>query len=179
MGALTTALTLASMAVQGVGQIQRGRAEARAARQNRRFAEMEAQDVLARSNEDVAAYQRELRQVTGQQRVALGAQGIDVTQGTATEIARQTAAIGEMDVATIRRNAQRQAWGIRTQADINYRAGMAQAQATGMQAAGTLLQAAGTGWDIYRRRTPASPQARIPAGTTVMRNPLSLPPGAV
>lgn len=179
MGALTTALTIASMAAQGASQIQQQRAEARAARQNRRFAEMQAQDVLARSNEDVAAYQRELGQVTGQQRVAFGAQNIDVTQGTAADIARQTAAIGEMDIATIRRNAQRQAWGIRTQADINFRAGMAQSRATGIQAAGTLLQAAGTGWDAYKRRTLAVQQPKVPAGRMVMRDPLSLPAGAI
>lgn len=176
MGVVTAAL-VASSVLQGAGQIQQSRAQARAARENRRFGEMMAADVETRGQEEIQAYQRQLSQVTGQQRVGLAAQNIDLTQGTAAQIAQQTARIGEQDVATIRRNIEREAWGIRTQANINYRAGMAQSQASAFQAAGTLLGAAGQGWEAYRMRPAAAP--RMPSGQTVMRNPLLNPVGSV
>jgi len=173
MGAITTAVTLA---LQGGSMIAQSRAQARSARANRQFAQMAEQDVMTRGNEEVLAYQRELSQVTGQQRVGLAAQNIDLTQGTAAEIARQTQQIGQQDIATIRRNIEREAWGIRTQANINYRAGMAQSQASALGAAGTLLSAAGSGWSSYQgSRSPAN---TIPAGRTIMRSPLMMPAGA-
>ncbi len=178
MGAITTAIIAASsLALQGGSMIAQSQAQARAARANRRFTNQSAEDVIERGGEEVAAYQRELSQVTGQQRVGLAAQGIDLSQGTAAEIARQTRAIGEQDVATIRRNIEREAWGIRTQANINYRAGMAQSQASAFGAAGTLLSAAGSGWSAYQSRRAPTPAA-IPAGQTVMRNPLTIPAGS-
>jgi hypothetical protein len=99
---------------------------------------------MTRGEEEVSAYQRELSQVQGQQRVGLAAQNIDLTQGTAAEIARQTAQIGQQDIATIRRNIEREAWGIRTQANINYRAGMAQSRASTFEALGSFAQAGAT-----------------------------------
>ena len=138
MGAIATAVALT---MSGIGKIQQSRAQARAARENRRFGEMMAADVETRGQEEIQAYQRQLSQVTGQQRVGLAAQNIDLTQGTAAQIAEQTARIGEQDVATIRRNIEREAWGIRTQSDINYRAGMAQSRASAFEALGTFAEA--------------------------------------
>lgn len=138
MGFVTAAI-LASTALSAGSQIQQGRAQARAARQNLQFSEQAAADVMERGQEDIATYRRQLSQVQGQQRVGLAAQGIDLTQGTAAQIAQQTQKIGEMDIGTIRRNIEREAWGIRTQANINYRAGMAQSQASMFGAGATLI----------------------------------------
>lgn len=174
MAALATAVMLT---LQTGSMIAQSRAQARAARANRRFAEMAATDVEARGREEVTAFERQLSQLQGSQRVAGAAQGLDLTQGTMAEIARQTQAIGAEDVRRLQENVRREAWGIRTQADINYRAGMAQAQATGLAAAGTLIGAAGSGWEWYKGRTPA-PGRVIPTGSTVMRNPLTIPAGS-
>ncbi len=159
MGALTAAI----MTIQAVSQIAQSQAQARAARANRRFAEMSATDVEARGREEVTAFERQLSQLQGSQRVAGAAQGLDLTQGTMAEIARQTQAIGAEDVRRLQENVRREAWGIRTQANINYRAGMAQAQATGLAAVGTLVGAAGSGWEWYKGRTPA-PELSKPLG---------------
>lgn len=177
---LVTAAVLASTALTAYGQYGQSRAQKKAATANLQYAEMAAEDVEARGREEIAAYQRQLSQVTGQQRVGLAAQGIDLTQGTAAEIARQTADIGSRDIAMIRRNIEREAWGIRTTGDINYRTGIAQAQASMFQAAGTLIGAAGRGWEAYSAGRPpkAQPGYVIPAGQTVMRNPLTLPAGS-
>lgn len=150
---LVTAAVLASTALTAYGQVRQGQAQAQAARANRKYAEMAAQDVEVRGKEEIASYQRQLSQVSGQQRVGLAAQGIDLSQGTAAEIARQTADIGSRDIATIRRNIEREAWGIRTTGDINYRTGMAQSQASMFQAAGTLIGGpSGGGWAQFVRR---------------------------
>lgn len=152
MAALTaTVLSAAALGLNVAGQVQQSRAQARATRANRLSSELAAQDVETRGQQDIVDYQRQLRQVTGQQRVALGAQNIDVTQGTAAQIARQTQAIGEQDIATIRKNIEREAWGIRTTGNINYRTGMAQSQASMLGAAGTLITGAASGWQQYQQ----------------------------
>jgi len=179
MAALTaTVLSIAGLGLGIAGQVQQSRAQARAASANRRYAEMAAEDAEQRGEQEIVAYQRQLRQVTGQQRVGLAAQNIDLTQGTAAQISEQTRRIGEQDIATIRRNIEREAWGIRTTGDINYRTGMAQSQASMFGAAGTLITAAGDGWRMYQqgRGGPAA-QPNIPTGQTVMRNPLAPLPG--
>jgi len=162
MGALA-ALVALQTAAKFTSQVAQSRAQARAARANRRFAEMAATDVKARGREEVTTLERQLSQLQGSQRVAGAAQGLDLTQGTMAEIARQTQAIGAEDVRRLQENVRREAWGIRTQADINYRAGMAQAQATGLAAAGTLIGAAGSGWEWYKGRTSA-PELSKPLG---------------
>lgn len=96
----------------------------RAAGANRRFARQQARDVLDRGEEDVVAYRRDLAQLLGAQRLGAAAQGIDVNQGSAAQIRQQTETFGEQDVEMIRENARRQAWGIRTQANLDYRAGI-------------------------------------------------------
>jgi len=177
MGALTNAVLLT---LQAGSMISQSRAQAQAARENRRFAEMAATDVEARGRQEVSAFERQLSQLQGSQRVAGAAQGLDLTQGTMAQIASQTQAIGAEDVRRLQENVRREAWGIRTQANINYRAGMAQAQSTGLEAAGTLLRAGRSGWDWYtnRNRNPSLGPA-IPSGATVMRNPLNTPAGSV
>ena len=177
MGALTTAITLA---IQAGSMISQSQAQARAARANRRSAEMAAQDVQARGQQEVSDYQRQLRGLQGSQRVAGAAQGLALTQGTMAEIAGQTSTIGTEDIRRLQENIRREAWGIRTQANINYRAGMAQARATGLEAAGTLLRAGGSGWEWYTNPNRKSALGTsIPTGTTVMRNPLTIPSGGV
>lgn len=111
---------------------------ANAARANRRFARRQAREVLAQGEEAAQAYQRDLAQLLGQQRVGAAAQGIDVGQGSVAQIRQQTETYGAQDIETIRANARRQAWGIRTQANLDYRAGMNQAIAGGVGALGQL-----------------------------------------
>lgn len=58
-------------------------------------------------------------QALGAQRAALAANGIDLGEGSATDILATTQFMGERDALTIKDNALREAWGYRTQAQ-NY-----------------------------------------------------------
>lgn len=83
------------------------------------------------------------------QRAALAANGIDLGQGSATDILTTTKLMGDRDAATVHDNALRTAWGYKTQG-VNYtnnanaaRAG-ADSISPGMAAATSLLSSAGT-----------------------------------
>lgn len=64
------------------------------------------------------AQQRALqtKKLMGRQRAVAAAQGIDVDSGSALDISQETAGMGALDIATIRNNAWKQAWGYQVQA---------------------------------------------------------------
>jgi hypothetical protein len=159
MGALTTSLIIGSTVLQAGAKVAGASATRRAAAENRRFAEAAADDAIARGEEQAERYGMDLSRLLGRQRAVIaGAQGLDPNQGTAGQLRQQTEAFGEQDMATIRLNAAREAWGIRTQASINQRAANAQATAMTIGAAGTLLGGATDAWQEYStRRGPRAP----------------------
>jgi hypothetical protein len=142
LGLIAVALQAGSMVMGGIGS-------ARAAGANRRFARQAANVELERGEEEAGIYRMRLNQLLGQQRTAIAGQNIDVTQGSAAQIRADTEAIGSQDIERIRLNAQRSAWGIRTQANLNYRAGMNQAASQFMGAAGTLMGNAPDAWTRF------------------------------
>lgn len=106
----------------------------RAAGRSRDFARQMAEDVIAQGERQAEFAAMDLRRLRGQQTTAMAAQGIDIGQGTAAEIARQTEEFGQQDIEQMRMNAAREAWGIRTQANLNYRAERNAAIAGGIKA---------------------------------------------
>jgi len=108
----------------------------------------------------------DLSRLRGAQTTSIAAQGIDVTQGSAAQIAEQTQRFGEEDINQIRLNAAREAWGIKTQAKLNRTAGRNQAFAEGLSAVSSfgmdpaggrsLVTRASDAWNNYtaRRRAP-------------------------
>ena len=161
MGALSTSLLVGSAILQGGAQLAGAAATRRAGRENARFADAAAEDAIARGEESAERYGMDLSRLLGSQRAIIaGAQGLDPNQGTAAQLREQTERFGEQDIATIRLNAAREAWGIRTQAGINQRAANAQANAMTIGAAGTLLGGGVDAWQNYasRRGPQMSPQ---------------------
>lgn len=152
MGALTTALTIASVASKAYGAYS----GYRAGQQNRRAANRMADDVLAQGEFDADRAGRELSQILGSQRAIIGASMVDTNQGTAKLIREETTEIGEADIAQIKLNAAREAWGIRAQGSINARAATNQAIAGGIEAGTTLLTAGVDQWSRYGRVRKAS-----------------------
>lgn len=155
MGALTSAVLLT---LEVGSKIAQQRTAARLARQQRSFAEQAAEDVEARGAQDIEQYQAQLSQLRGAQRVAGAAQGLSLGDGTMQQIAQQTEAIGAEDVRRLRENIRREAFGIRTQGQIDFRAGMAQSRALGIEAAGTLLGAGRKGYDWWSTRQRRAPR---------------------
>jgi hypothetical protein len=127
-------LALAATIVNLGANLLGASARTKAAKQQQRFANQMAEDVLARGEREAEFATMDLARLRGAQTTAIAAQGIDVTQGSAAQIAEQTQRFGEQDIEQIRLNASREAWGIRTQANLNYRAERNQAMAQGVAA---------------------------------------------
>ena len=123
---------LQARAQQQAGQAQQASAnfQAQVARNNQIVAERQAQDAILRGAGLETEKRFETQRLIGQQRAALAANGVVVSQGSALDITAGTAGLGELDALTIRNNAQREAFGFR-------------ARGAGFAADATLLQTQG------------------------------------
>lgn len=172
-------LALIATALQVGGSIVKGVSATRAAAANRRAQDRLAGEVIERGEEEVAQYERGLNQLLGRQRVAGAAQGIDINQGSMATIREQTEAAGAMDIAAIRENAKREAWGIRTQAKLNEQAVKNQVIGSAIATGGTLMTMGVDPWKEYmagRRARAATVPTRVP---TRMQGTMNIPTGAV
>jgi hypothetical protein len=143
MGATAAIAMFAGSAISAGSQLAAGEHNAKALKYNAKIARMQADDALFRGEEDVMRAQRKGAQVRGAQRVALAAQGVDVNQDTAALVQKDTARAVAEDVATIRNNARREAWGYRVQAtNLKSQARMSRYEGRS-GAAGTLLGGGG------------------------------------
>lgn len=95
------------------------KAQADIADTNARIAELGAQSVLQQGRQQVGALTLQSGQLKGRQRTAMAANGVDLGEGSATEILASTDIMKEIDSNTITANAIRGAWGYRNQA-VNY-----------------------------------------------------------
>jgi GH25 family lysozyme M1 (1,4-beta-N-acetylmuramidase) len=78
-----------------------------------------AVDAVARGDNAAAGTVRRGNQLQGRQRAVMAARGVDLTQGSPLEILRDTQYFTDIDAATVRSNAAREAWGYKAQA-TNY-----------------------------------------------------------
>lgn len=121
--------------------------QAAIARANAQTSEAQAQIALENGQSAEQNTRLRTRQVIGSQRAAMAANGIDLGEGTATDILTTSTFMGERDALTVRDNASRQAWAYRVQGTnaINNANVMDQAGNAinpGMAAAGSLLTTA-------------------------------------
>ena len=146
--------SLAGGIAQGEAAQAAGDFSARQSEANARLQEMQATDVEKRGKKEAQLHRRKVRGLIGSQRAALAAQGLDVNTGTAQDVQLETAQFGEEDAATIRKNAIREAYGLRvgavntrSQGKFDQIAGRASKRTSyltgGMQAAGYGAQAYG------------------------------------
>jgi lipoprotein-anchoring transpeptidase ErfK/SrfK len=127
--------------ISAAGQSQAGEDAQATAERNARLGEMQADDELARGSQEEMRYRRQLAQVVGGQRAAIGARNVR-RSGTALDLLLDTQQIGEEDALTIRNDAARSAWGLRAGAGEQRRYG-ASAQRQGMYGAGSTLLTGG------------------------------------
>ena len=155
---IALAATAASGVMQAYGQMQQGKAakaeanyRAALQRNNATRAEYAAQDALERGSEAERQQRVKGRLLLGQMRAVLGSSGQVVDEGSAGELVVDQAGISEQDALTVRSNAEREAFGFRTQAqDFRSEAGLTEmaganaARSSKFAAAGTLLSTGGT-----------------------------------
>lgn len=135
------ALAGASVALGGlsaVNQYQNGRYQAAQANANADAAEAQAQDSINRGNAAADQRRTQMRQQLGTQNAAMGANGTDLSTGSALDVFGDTAQYGELDALTTVNNAQREAYGYQVQA-TNFRNQASAARQQGNAGAFTTL----------------------------------------
>lgn len=78
---------------------------------NAKIAAWQRSDALQRGEQEAENALRQQQLLLGQQRAALAANGVDVTEGSALDILATTRFLGAQEVASIQSNAAREAWG--------------------------------------------------------------------
>ena len=120
---------------------------------NANVAMLQSQDAIERGDLAESSFRGQVRSAIGAQRAGMAANGVEVGYGSAVDVQKDAAYLGELDALTIRTNARREAWGYQVQAeDLNARsaierktgiyqaaAGSAAATTSNIAAAGTLL----------------------------------------
>ncbi len=119
-------LGAAGLSMQGIGGILAligAYSDARARRAGARLDDINAEASGLAAQAAVRAGQHEQQQVMlataglkSQQRVSLGASGVDLGEGSAARVLTDTDVMGEIDRNQVAANALREAWGYRTQA---------------------------------------------------------------
>lgn len=146
IAAIGLAATAIGAGVSAYSAIEQGNAassaanyQAQVARNNQIIADQNAQVALQQGEQQVNAKQEQTAQVISQQRAITAAAGVDPNQGSSARIQGDTAALGALDVNTIRNNAQRTAYGFQTQG-MNFadNASLLQSQSSQASSAGAL-----------------------------------------
>lgn len=138
---------------QTVGSFANARYEKQTNRVNAQIAEMQAQDAIQRGKSDEAKHRAKVQQTKSSQRASFAANGVALDEGSPLAVLVSTDYVGEVDAATIRENASREAWGHSVKAS-NYRAA-ADASNPYLAGSSTLLTGAGTvadKWYQYKER---------------------------
>lgn len=134
-------VSAAGTAVTGYMGYQAKRQEAAVARRNATMKAAEANDAIARREEDAQALARKYAALRGSQRASMAANGIDVDFGSAADTLADTAMFYGEDAERLNRNTANELRGIDIQA-YNYRS---QSQAAKGAATGIAL---GTAFDV-------------------------------
>ena len=148
---------IGSTAIGGVSAIQQGNAAAASSRYNAQVATMNAEiadrnarDALERGQREEQQKRLEIANLTGRQRAAAAANGVDVSWGSPLDAIVDTAMMGELDALTIRSNSAREAYDYKvsatnSRADASLSLSNAKSAKSGgyLSAFGTVLGGAG------------------------------------
>lgn len=111
-----TAAQFGGMGMSAGGAYKSALSQKIADKTNAMLATEQASQTIDAGQVKVEASKLHTAQLFGAQRAALAANGVDLGQGSATDVLTSTQVIGDKDAATIMDNALREAWGYQTQA---------------------------------------------------------------
>lgn len=130
-----TAIAAAGTMVSAVGQSQQARYQAGIADQNVKLANGQARDSIDNTNIEAQRRYREQSRLQGQQTASMAANGVDLSFGSAADVAKDTTMIGAEDVSQIYKAGNERTKGYEINA-FNYRS---QAAASRSQAKGAII----------------------------------------
>jgi hypothetical protein len=82
---------------------------------NKYFSERSAEDALERGGRAVSDVRKKERQVIGEQRAAMAAQGVNVSDASSVGLLDETKSAAAFEALTVENNAWREAWGYKVQ----------------------------------------------------------------
>lgn len=106
---VSIALAAGSAMLSAYGQYQQADAAKKSAQFNQEVANIQARDALKRGEFESEQAGRKVAQLRGRQRVALAANGLDLSYGSPADILEQTDYYGLEDQRTVANNARREA----------------------------------------------------------------------
>jgi hypothetical protein len=166
---IQTVSTFASQQREARAVRAQGRFEQLAFDRNAQLADLQAQDALLRGEMSTHVRGQQTREDIGTARASYAGQGVALDTGTPVDVQADIARLGALDIATIRNNAAREAWGFTTQADdLRFRGDLAArgADLTAMglraDAVNTLITGAGKTYGLYRQKTDNTAPKSVP-----------------
>jgi len=140
---MTTAVAIGFLAVSSVvsaaGGAAAGKANQKIAEQNAKIGRLQAADVIRRGEEETSLIRKQSQLIKGEQTAAFAGQGITLDSDIVEAISINTDLEIENEVATVRNNAAKQAWGLRVGAKQDSFQGQIARRQGISGAAGTLL----------------------------------------
>lgn len=134
-----------------------GRYQSSILNQNATLTDQQAADAIVRGDLQAGQAGAATRQAIGQGRAGFAAQGIDVGTGSPLDVTNNAETLSALDIATIKNNAAREAWGykvqgqnFKTQAGITSLAATNAADGARTGAFNTLLTGASNTYGIIR-----------------------------
>ncbi len=144
------AITAITAAVSAASAVKQGNDAKKVANANADAQEQAGRDAVNAGNAQAEQQRQQGRQLAGRQAAAFGANGTDMTSGSALNTFGDTASGTELDALTTINNAQRQAAGLDFQASASRAQGQIDQNAGYSKAGSTILNATLSGFSAYQ-----------------------------
>jgi hypothetical protein len=144
------ALTAITTAVSAASAVKQGNDSKALANANADAQEQAGRDAINTSNAQAEQQRQQGRQVAGRQAAAFGANGTDMTSGSALNTFGDTAAGTQLDALTTINNGERQSAGLDFQANVSRAQGKIDQNAGYTSAATTILNGTLQGISAYK-----------------------------
>lgn len=144
------AITAIAAAASAASAVKQGNDAKKVANANADAQEQAGRDAINAGNSQALQQRNQGRQVAGRQAAAFGANGTDMTSGSALNTFGDTASGTELDSLTTINNAQRQAAGLDFQASASRAQGKIDQNAGYSKAGSTILNATLSGFSAYQ-----------------------------
>lgn len=143
--------TVIGTGVSTYAAVEAGNAQKDAAEYNAEMGRMKAADALQRGSIEGAAKRDRARRVASAQAEGAAMSGVAIDSGTPLALLTETAGIGELDALRSVNNAQREAWGLKAQGDLDVFQGRAAQRSGYLNGAGTFLNGAANSYYGYKK----------------------------
>lgn len=144
MAYVAVAITVVAAAVSAYGQYTAGENAKEAADYNAKVNDEKARDSLQRGADEASDIRARARRVASAQNESFAMSGVEGNTGTSLLLLQETAGMGELDALRTVNNSKREAWGFKSQSELDRFEGRSAKQAGIIGATGTMLNAAGS-----------------------------------